>query len=388
MAIYIEREQKNQLNSLAKLLPLSIRDQVITSETGLVYFLWKYTIESLEAIEIQKNSQLKVEEVMELIQSAKWLDFFDGSQNSEIQLMEFVKVFLSEKPTEKWTLLGDYYYDLGKMGQSYFYYAKILEIEPTIKVKCNLAMIELALGNLDKGSKELMLLYEETQDIHVLCRMVRAFCLYEIKPLDDLSMYIDEIHQASLDEDILSFLMWYYEQLKDYESIVTCFLQSKSEANRLAYLKYYIRYLLQVNQEHQIENTLQELKSTYPYEYIYAYGESYDMIERADEIVSLYQNELNQMEQQNICYHRLALELSFKLFQKQQVIQSIEFLNQVKLSLLPEEELDKYENLLVNLARVSGSHSKELEVYQKMLKRWRSMYRNFYIYALDQKWKG
>lgn len=397
MGIYIERELNRQLDNEMSLLPFQLGEEQVTSMTGLMYYLYKNPVPVLG--EFMKKgiidmSHRSIQYIIDKLSQCEWLDdcgydiVHEDLDRRRDTVVSIIRQFMTGNLSQQWIMLGDYYYDTNELGRSYYYYSQVDESVNTISVRCNIAILQIAMGQLEKGKADMMSLYEDTKDVHVLCRMVQCFTLYSIQTLEEMGNYIDAIIESEPDDDIFAFLMWYYELNGDLESLVTCFLQVTSVSKKLPYLKYYMTYLQTANLTHQMDSELAVIKDKYSFEFIYALGESYVMIGRTDEVIPMYQDRLTEMDVKEGSYHHLAFEISKGLYEDKQIILSLEYLNKIDVKKLKDEYLDKLDTHLINLANIAGSHSKELEIYQKMLMRWRKKYRHQYIYTLEQQWKG
>jgi hypothetical protein len=406
MGIYLETQD----HLLQSVLPLIVGKTYIESETGFMYMLEKNPLGVLESL-----YQLRYEQVDEPLEDKMFQHLL-----KKVVKEPWIKVkddvthclgrFLNQSQLENLVMLGDISYDRKAYGKSQSYYLKALEllkahpestdirdsIEPNQsagsrdsndhqirrKAMCNLALLEVILGNPLGGYQALESLYQQSDSVEVLTKLVKVAYIYHIKNLDELSEYIHIILQKEPNEVIVTFLMWYYFETDDDESFVTCFNQVEHIKSKVPYIGRYMEYMKENGLEAKVYEFLEPIAKRYPIEYHIMYGKTL-----AENSVEYWKDILQQTSVISEDYYPLALNIAKALVESKQIIASLEFTNQIDMLRLPEVLHDEFEFHLLTLAQVSGSHSREMDICQNILKRWRKEQRDQYTNTFKNNWK-
>lgn len=339
-----------------------------------------------------------IDAIKECFYSTRWITNPERYWNRFYQLLGIECIDLQLK-------LGDYYFDKENFHLSQKYYQLICnhyeseglldslstcDLSRYSKALCNLGLINCYSGNITKCVERIEKAYNIYPSHRILVMLLR--CKIEFFDVD-LSMIEEQYIYRLLtdhDDDILNFLVWFFERKGDQEESITSYMQIRSGLEQLYHMKYFVRYMIEKQQLTTITRFFEPLRSSFPIHYYINLLDCYLELKELD----LARNIINAFEGENsfelwktwwsnnknvdvsfsedfdfsaMTYDVYLLKKSKLQFLEKQIILSVESINQIQPENLTKADRIEYHLHMAALSKVSSYIVKEQEQYREIL---------------------
>lgn len=380
-------------------------------QSALKLIIYRNSLSEVEPIQAQKDRfEAMLRSIESCVFATTWIDDPEKIWNRFYSFTNMEKM-------ELLLLLGDYYFDREQLNLSLKYYKQCCTIselkgEPNnlktedliryTKALCNLGLIYCYGGKIAEGIDFIEKAHRLYPSHRILVTLLR--CKIEFFDIDLRLIEEQYIYRLLTDHDdeILNFLVWFFNRKEDYEESITSYMQISPGLAQLRHLKYYVKYMITTEQTPAITRFLEPLRNRYPIHYYVGLIQSYlalNAFESARSTMNEFEGKkvyelwkkrhfdrktvdstLREIDEYATVNFDTYLLIKTKLqFLEKQIILSIESINLIYPENLTNVDRIEYHLQLAALSKVSSYIMKEQEQYREILLFLKDRYRRILL---------